>query len=444
MSVILFGMGKLLPNDQKVRRATAAQTMTALLDAVEGGYLQGNVSERKMIKKFGRSEDTIDISSATSMNLFHDATEKAVSSILKKDLPRFFEKFHSYPYLIQRDYGLEKAFIKFMKRWTDIAIPLDEVMIFPNGVYGSYRTILLSRPEKYIFAPEAIHQINKACFVSLGKKLWEIPMILETGLLDLDALDHELGKRAGNVACVYIYHAKPVRSLTRFYYLKIARLLKKHNVLGVIDLDSWYANYLPNVTPWLPLAIPELRKRCLILFTLTKEIGAPGLRIGFGVGPRDVIDALKKFQRISLEMSSPVTRYLTELILPRVNMDEARAVLQERMKALADGLRAFNFKVQVPPSGVNFFLHVPESFAASRAVLPDHLFTYYVLTRARVLLRPASNHGHRMNHWVRFVLGQPTKNVREVIRRFGHAGIRGTMVMPKGLEKEYRSFMKRA
>ena len=440
----VYAMGKLLPDSPKIRHATAAPTMTALLDAVEAGYLRGNVSERKMIKNFGRAEDIIDISSATSMNLFHNVTEKAVSSILKKDLSHLFETFHSYPYLIQRDYGLEKTFVKFMKRWTNVTIPLDEVMVAPNGVYGSYKTILLSQPGKYVFAPEVIHQINKACFASLGKKLWEIPVILETGLLDLDALDRQLGKHAGNVACVYIYHTKPVEPLARSYYLEIARLLKKHNALGVIDLDSWYTEYVPKVVPWLPIAIPELRKQCLILFTLTKEIGAPGLRIGFGVGPKDTTDALKRFQRVSLEMTSPVTRFLAEVTLPKIDMNKARATLQRRMKTLVDGLRSLDFKVQVPPSGVNFFLHVPESFAASREVLPDHLFTYYALTRAHVLLRPASNHGHRMNHWVRFVLGQPEKKTQEVIQRFRNAGIRGTMAMPRGTEKEYQSFMRRA
>jgi aspartate/methionine/tyrosine aminotransferase len=437
-------MGELLPNNPRIRRATTAQTMTALLDAIEAGYLWGNVSERKLIRSFGGRKDIIDISSATSMNLFHDTTERAVLSFLKKNMPRLLEKFHSYPYLVQRDYGLEKAFIRFMKQWTNVTISLDEVMVLPNGVYGSYKTILLSQPGKYVFAPEVIHQINKACFVSLGKKLWEIPMILETGLLDLEALDRELHEHAKDIACVYIYHTKPVAPLTRAYYLKIARLLKKYDVLGVIDLDSWHTSYVPNAIPWLSFTIPELRKQCLFLFTLTKEIGAPGLRIGFGVGPKDTVRALKKFQQISLEMGSPVTRFLTEIALPNIDMDRASVTLQRRMKALVDGLRSLDFKTRTPPSGVNFFLHVPESFAESREILPDHLFTYYVLTRAHVLLRPASNHGHRMNHWVRFVLGQPEKNIREVIRRFEQAGIRGTMTMPKGLEKEYRSFMRQS
>lgn len=430
-------MSHLLTNTPHVRKATASDKMTAVLDAIESDFLTGNIKERKLIERLGRGKEVIDISSATSMNLFHDTTERKLGAVVKKELAHLLEKFHSYPYLIQRDFGLEKAFSAFLKRWTGISIRLDEVAVSPSGVYGSYKTILLSRQGKYVLAPELIHQINKACFASLGKKVIEIPAILETGLLNLETLDRQLKRHAGDISCVYIYHTKPVKQIPHSYYLKLARLLQKYDVLGVIDIDSWYTSYGLDSKPWLPLTIPLLRKHCLFLFTMTKEIGAPGLRIGFIVGQENIVGGLKRFQRLSLEMSSPVTRFLAELTLPRIDMDMARKTLQKRMKTLTDGLSSLGFKVQVPPSGVNFFLHVPESFAASKRVLPDHIFTYHVLKNAHVLLRPGSNHGHRLNHWVRFVLGQPEKNIREVIKRFRKAGICGDMPLPQGLEKEY-------
>ena len=435
-------MGKLLADTTIVRKATAADKLSAALDMVEADFLTGNLKERKMVERLGRQRGVIDISSATSMNLFHDLTEKRIVDIVKKELLHLLEKLHSYPYLIQRDFGLEKTFIAFMRRWARTDLNLDEILVAPGGVYGSYKTILLSQPGKYVLVPESIHQINKACFSSLGKRVREFPNILETGLLNLETLDNELKHHAKDTACVYIYHTKPVNPPSRAYYLQLAEILRRHKVLGVFDLDSWYTSYGPGSPQWLPFTISALRKQCLFLFTMTKEIGAPGLRIGFVVGSKDIISTLKRFKQVNLDMDSPITRFLAEITLPKIDMDKASAILQRRMKALTDGLRSLDFKVTVPPGGVNFFLHVPESFAESKRILPDHLFAFYALREARVLVRPGSNHGHRLNHWVRFVIGQPEGKIKEVIRRFRRARINGMMNLPHGLEKEYEVFMR--
>ncbi len=433
-------MGKLLKNTKFIKQSTGSEKFDSFLNMIESKFLKGNLKEKIVIKKFA-NKDVIDISSATSMNIFHDFIEPKLKVNLKKDSLGILEKIHSYPYLIQRDFKLENNFINFIKKWTGLSIKQEEIFIAPNGVYGSYKTILLSQQAPIVFVPEVIHQINKAAFTSLGKQVIEIPNILETGLLDLDFLDKNLKKLSDKTACVYIYHSKPVLPITKSYYLKLAKILKKHNVLGIVDIDSWYTNHIAGVTAWLPFAIRELRKQCLFLFTMTKELGAPGLRVGIGVGPKNVVSNIKKFQQVSLEMTSSVTNYLTGLILRDVDMDKIKTELQLRMKTLVEGLRHLGFRAVYPPVGVNFFLHVPDSFESSNSVLPDHLFAYYVLTRAKVLLRPASNHGYRMNHWVRFVIGQPVSKIKEVLERLEKAGIRGDMAMPKDLITEYKNFI---
>ncbi|MGH7175656.1 MAG: pyridoxal phosphate-dependent aminotransferase [Minisyncoccia bacterium] len=408
------------------------------MDDIEARFMPGRARELQLGSLRLRADDLIDVSSAANMHLLPDLLDEKRLLAPAPDLVRTLEQ---YPPLADPPQDLEQGFARFLTRWTKVPIEPEEVVAF-GGVYGAFKTIALAQAGKYVFLPEFTHETHKAAFAALGKTVVEIPIrIYSDNRLDLEFLERQLARRAEDTAFVYLYHAKPAE-LDAAYYRKIGRLLGKYRVLGLVDLDAWYVAHRPGVLPWLPLTIPALRRSALLLFNMSKELGAPGLRVGFGVMPRAVARHIRNFQQITLDIQSPTSRLLAGRILEAADLSRSRTVLRERMRALIEGLQGLGFSIKAPAYGVNLFLHIPESFEGPPDILPDHLFAYYLLARARIMVRPASSHGHRLNHFVRFVLSQPVGKIKEAIRRLRDAGVRPDMSLPLGLVDEYHSFIK--
>ncbi|HVY67808.1 MAG TPA: hypothetical protein VHA30_02865, partial [Patescibacteria group bacterium] len=168
-------MGKLLSDSRILRRNTAAEKMSSLLDRLEDGFLHGKEQERSLVKKLGRGRNVIDISSAATMQLLHVATGPALAASLRRRLPALLDRLEAYPYLVPREHDLEQAFAAYLRRWTSLRAEAKDLVVF-NGIYGSYRTILMSQPGQYVLVPEFIHQTHKAAFAAAGKTVVEIPV----------------------------------------------------------------------------------------------------------------------------------------------------------------------------------------------------------------------------------------------------------------------------
>lgn len=429
----------LLSKRHTATRATQSHKMAAFLDTIEDGFLRGKQIERKMVKALGLSAEVVDISSAASMNIFHTFIGTAAARLKANVKSGLIDNLESYPYLVPRDHSLEDVWVAFLFKWLRVKTSREEVVVF-NGIYSSFSIILLSQQENVVIIPEYIHQTHKACFASVGKKVVEIPMTKEK-LLDLEILEKQLRRYHGSIACLYLYHARPTH-LRKDYFQSIAKLLKKYGVMAVIDLDVAYTSYAEDACPWLPMTISELRERSIFLFNLTKEVGVPGLRIGFGIASQAMASHIRRFQQMTFQMIPPLNRAIARWILQVGNLDRVKKEFQARMEALTTSLEALGFVKRSPCMGVSYFLHVPESFAASKKVLPDHLFSYFVLTRAKVLLRPGSLHGHRLNHYVRIVLSRQKKDMALAIKRMAKAGVHASMALPEGIEEEYLQFIR--
>ena len=113
------------------------------------------------------------------------------------------------------------------------------------------------------------------------------------------------------------------------------------HVLTVVD--EAYFQYLDE--PEFPDAIEEAAKRgrrVLALRTFSKIYGLAGLRIGYGVGPADVITAMRKVQR-AFDVTTPAQEAALASLDADAEVARRRAVNREAMAALEAVLRAHGF-----------------------------------------------------------------------------------------------------
>ncbi len=127
-------------------------------------------------------------------------------------------------------------------------------------------------------------------------------------------------------------------------------------VLTVVD--EAYFEYVDD--PGLPDAIDEAAKQgrhVLALRTFSKIYGLAGLRIGYGIGPADVVAAIRKVQR-AFDVTTPAQEAALASLDGAAELARRRAVNRESMAALEAVLRAHGFDPIGPAVGNFLFVDV--------------------------------------------------------------------------------------
>ena len=121
---------------------------------------------------------------------------------------------------------------------------------------------------------------------------------------------------------------------------------------------------------------------CSALRTFSKIYGLAGLRVGYGVGPADVVAAIRKVQR-AFDVTTPAQEAALASLDGAAELARRRAVNRESMAALESVLRAHGFDPIGPAVGNFLFVDVGTDADA----LND------ALLRRGVIVRPMGSFG---------------------------------------------------
>ncbi len=146
------------------------------------------------------------------------------------------------------------------------------------------------------------------------------------------------------------------------------------HVLTVVD--QAYLEYIDD--PDYPDAIREYAKsghRVLALRTFSKIYGLAGLRVGYGVGPADVITAIGKVRR-AFDVGTPAQEAALASLDDHAELARRRSLNRDAMSSLVDTLHAQGFDPAGP--AVANFVFVEVGDAAS---LADRLLREGVIVR---------------------------------------------------------------
>jgi aspartate aminotransferase len=132
-----------------------------------------------------------------------------------------------------------------------------------------------------------------------------------------------------------VYSAPQWRSL--------ADVLVRHPHVSII-CDDIYEHLVygsQRFTTLLEIA-PELADRTVVVNGLSKSFSMTGWRIGYGVGPRSVIQAMKRLQSHTTSGANCIAQWAAVAALNDERsvdfLTERRAIFQERRSILVDGL----------------------------------------------------------------------------------------------------------
>ena len=202
---------------------------------------------------------------------------------------------------------------------------------------------------------------------------------LEDGCVDVDAL---LGAVTERTKLAFLPTVNnPTGTMTP--RAELLRFLDSvpERVLTVVD--EAYLQYVDD--PEFPDAIEEAAKqgrRVLALRTFSKIYGLAGLRVGYGVGPADVIAAMRKVQR-AFDVTTPAQEAALASLDGEPELARRRAVNRVAMTALEAVLREHGFDPIAPAVGNFLYVDVGEDADA----LNDELL------RRGVIVRPMGSFG---------------------------------------------------
>jgi aspartate aminotransferase len=213
------------------------------------------------------------------------------------------------------------------------------------------------------------------------------------------------------------------------------RIVKSDFVRGLIDLandyDFWiindatyrdivYDEQQPNLS-----SIPGAKERLLSIGSFSKEASVPGLRLGYALGPPELIDSIEKLKQyttlapnvlsqyamIPFLMGDVKQRYLQDYVLPIYK--KRRDVMEEAIK---QHLPEAGF---ARPDGAFYFFVDMRRYL--RAMDRDEQeFCHRLLTRKGVIAIPGSFFGDKGRGHVRLTfVSEPDDRIRLGIQRMG-------------------------
>ncbi|MEL6544263.1 MAG: pyridoxal phosphate-dependent aminotransferase [Myxococcota bacterium] len=137
---------------------------------------------------------------------------------------------------------------------------------------------------------------------------------------------------------------------------EVAAVLKAHPDLAIITDDIYSELIYDGEFVSVVHAAPELAERTLIIQGVSKTYSMTGWRIGYGIGPTDLIAAMSRIQGASTSGACSIAQAAAQEALtgPQDEVHRMRGVFQARRDRLVSGLRSIP-GVKVPTPGGAFY-----------------------------------------------------------------------------------------
>jgi len=280
---------------------------------------------------------------------------------------------------------LRKAVVAFYKEWLGIDVPLDGVLICAGGrpvIYGAYHA-LVDAGDKVVYPTPSWS--NEYYTPMVGATSVEVPCGAESGFLPT-AASLEKALRGARLLILNspmnpagtMFTEAQLGGICDAVLAENARRGAGERPLFVLyDQMYWMLTFggAKHFTP--PGLRPEMAKYTVFVDGISKAFAATGVRVGWAVGPVDVIKAMGDLLTHMGAWAPRAEQLATAELLGQTDVIKAfhhvmLPGLEERLRLLADGIAALKkegFPVDsTPPQGA---IYLSAQFALNGKRTPD-------------------------------------------------------------------------
>ncbi|ECQ6731723.1 LL-diaminopimelate aminotransferase [Campylobacter coli] len=319
-------------------------------------------------------------------------------------------------------YKLRLAICNWHKRKYGVNLdPESEVvatMGSKEGFVNLARAII--NPGDVAIVPAPAYPIHTQAFIIAGGNVAKMPLkynekfeLDENKFFeDLDKTLHESIPRPKYVVVNFPHNPTTV-TCEKSFYERLVTTAKKERFYIISDIAYADLTYDDYKTPSI-LEVEGAKDVAVETYTLSKSYNMAGWRVGFTVGNKRLVAALKKIKSwFDYGMYTPIQVAATiALDGDQSCVDEIRATYDKRMHILLEAFENAGWKLHKPRASMFVWAKLPES----KMYLKSLEFSKQLLQHAEVAVSPGIGFGEAGDEYVRIALIENENRIRQAAR----------------------------
>lgn len=326
------------------------------------------------------------------------------------------QKPHNHRY--SASMGIRKlriAISDWYKRRFDVDIDPETEAIATIGVKEgmSHLVLVAIRPGDVVFTPNPTYPIHPYSAIISGGDVRGIPVGPESDFFDnLMHATRQTWPRP-KILIISYPHNPTTEVVDRAFFDKIVDYAKEHDIMIIHDFayaDLVFDGYqAPSF-----LQSKGARDVGVEFFSLSKSYSMPGWRVGFCVGNREAIMALKRIKSyLDYGIFQPIQ--IASIIALNGDYDcveEIRETYKSRRDALINGLSRIGWEIPKPLGTMFVWGKIPEQYSHMGSVE----FSKFMIKEAEVAVSPGRGFGEYGDDYVRFALIENNMRINQAVR----------------------------
>ncbi|EGH5854381.1 LL-diaminopimelate aminotransferase [Campylobacter coli] len=319
-------------------------------------------------------------------------------------------------------YKLRLAICNWYKRKYGVNLdPESEVvatMGSKEGFVNLARAII--NPGDVAIVPAPAYPIHTQAFIIAGGNVAKMPLkynekfeLDENKFFeDLDKTLHESIPRPKYVVVNFPHNPTTV-TCEKSFYERLVATAKKERFYIISDIAYADLTYDDYKTPSI-LEVEGAKDVAVETYTLSKSYNMAGWRVGFTVGNKRLVAALKKIKSwFDYGMYTPIQVAATiALDGDQSCVDEIRATYDKRIHILLEAFENAGWKLHKPRASMFVWAKLPES----KMYLKSLEFSKQLLQHAEVAVSPGIGFGEAGDEYVRIALIENENRIRQAAR----------------------------
>ena len=308
---------------------------------------------------------------------------------------------------------LREAIASYICRTRGLKVGPEHVSVVPGGKPIIFFPMLaLLEPGDEVIYPNPGFPIYESMIRFLGAKPVPIPLVEERGFsFDLDLLEARLSDRTKMLVLNSPQNPTggmiPAEDMER-----IAEMVRDRDVM--VLADEIYSRIVYGDKPVSIATFPGMLEKTIILDGFSKTYAMTGWRMGYGVMPEWLVEAVNKLMVNSNSCTASFSQRagIAALNGPQVDVDAMVAEFRRRRDAFCAGLNTLpGFRCTIPGGAFYAFANVKDTGIPSKQ-LADRL-----LAEAGVACLNGGAFGDYGDGYIRFSYANSYENLMEAVER---------------------------
>ncbi len=310
---------------------------------------------------------------------------------------------------------LRHAIAGWYKRRFDVDIDPDEEAIVTIGAKEGLSHLVLATisPGDVVFAPNPTYPIHPYSVIISGGDLRSIPIGPDRDFFE-DLLAATKQTWPSPKMLVISYPHNPTTAVVdRAFFERIVDFCKEHQMYVVHDFayaDLVFDGYEPPSF----MQIPGAKEVGVELYSMSKSYSMAGWRVGFCVGNRTLVSALRRIKSyLDYGVFQPIQiAAIIALNGPDDCVHDIVEIYRKRRDTLVNGLNRIGWKVEMPKGTMFVWAKIPEPYGKMGSVE----FAKMLVKKAKVAVSPGIGFGDYGDDYVRFALVENPHRTRQAIK----------------------------